>query len=125
MKGQMDRGQILVSLFANWTSPFHVSTGENKFVDFSESNSDIVAYKPLYTDSTNSEWVDFTLYAGYRKANLRKTPAYIVTTACASYKGDYFTGGEGSVLLIDEFSYIYDPMLLNAEDRAEFFSLFD
>jgi len=125
LKGQMDRGQILVSLFANWTSPFLVSTGENKFVDFSESNSDIVAYKPLYTDSTNSEWVDFTLYAGYRKANLRKTPAYIVTTACASYKGDYFTGGEGSVLLVDEFSYIYDPMLLNAEDRAEFFSLFD
>ena len=123
--GQMDKGQILICMMANWTSAFHVVTGENKFVDFSDNNKDIVAFKALYPDSTDSKWVDFTLYAGYRKSNFRKTPTYMVTTGCASYKGDYFTGGEGSVLLIDEFSYIYDPMLLNAEDRAEFFSLFD
>ena len=123
--GQMDKGQILICMMANWTSAFHVVTGENKFVDFSDNNKDIVAFKALYPDSTDSKWVDFTLYAGYRKSNFRKAPTYMVTTGCASYKGDYFTGGEGSVLLIDEFSYIYDPMLLNAEDRAEFFSLFD
>ena len=123
--GQMDKGQILICMMANWTSAFHVVTGENKFVDFSDNNKDIVAFKALYPDSTDSKWVDFTLYAGYRKSNFRKPPTYMVTTGCASYKGDYFTGGEGSVLLIDEFSYIYDPMLLNAEDRAEFFSLFD
>ena len=125
LSGQMDKGQILICMMTNWTSPFHVVTGENKFVDFSDNNKDIVAFKALYSDSTNSKWVDFTLYAGYRKSNFRKAPTYIVTTACASYKGDYFTGGEGSVLLIDEFSYIYDPMLLSEADRAEFFSLFD
>lgn len=125
LSGKMDRGQILICMMTNWTSPFHVVTGENKFVDFSDNNKDIVAFNALYSDSTNSKWVDFALYAGYRKSNFRKAPTYIVTTACASYKGDYFTGGEGSVLLIDEFSYIYDPMLLSEADRAEFFSLFD
>ncbi len=124
LKGQPDKGQILFGLFTNWTSQFHIKTNESRFVDFSESNKDIVATRAILIDNTDG-WIPFTMAAGYRKDNLRKPPTYIVTTACASYKGDYFTGGEGSVLLVDEFSYIYDPMLLNAEDRAEFFSLFD
>ena len=93
-------------------------------MDFSDANKDIVATRAILIDNTDG-WVPFTMAAGYRKDNLRKTPTYIVTTACASYKGDYFTGGEGPVLLVDEFSYIYDPMLLSEADREEFFSLFD
>jgi hypothetical protein len=125
LKGQMDKCQIQLALFTGWTAPFHVKTGDNKFVDFSTANTSIVAHNALESGSTNGKWVEFTMYVGYRKANLRKTPSYVITTGCASYRGDYFTGGEGSILLIDEFEYIYDPMKLSAEDRAIFFGLFE
>ena len=29
-------------------------------------------------------------------------------SACASYLGDYFTGGVGSLLYVDEFEFVYD-----------------
>ena len=125
LKGQMDKCQIQLALFTGWTAPFHVKTGDNKFVDFSTANTSIVAHNALESGSTNGKWVEFTMYVGYRKANLRKAPSYVITTGCASYRGDYFTGGEGSVLLIDEFEYVYDPMKLSAQDRATFFGLFD
>ena len=35
------------------------------------------------------------------------TPKYVVISACASSLGDYFTGGVGSVLYVDEFEFIY------------------
>ena len=125
LKGQMDRCQIQVALFTGWTGPFHVKTGDNKFVDFSTANTSIIAHNALETGSTNGKWAEFTMYLGYRKNNFRKLPSYAITTGCASYRGDYFTGGEGSVLLIDEFEYVYDPMKLSAQDRATFFGLFD
>lgn len=125
LKGQMDKCQIQIALFTNWTERFHVVTYNNKFVDFSSSNKDIVAHNVIEDGTTNGKWVPFTLYSGYRKDTFRKTPTYIVTTACASYRGDYFTGGKGSTLYVDEFEYVYDPMELNAQDRAKFFGLFD
>ena len=37
-----------------------------------------------------------------------RVPTYIVVVASASKYGDYFTGGDGSVLFIDDFSLEYD-----------------
>ena len=53
---------------------------------------------------------------GYKKvfqqiSNIGKTdvtPSYIVVVAAASRYGDYFTGGKGSTLYIDEFNLEYD-----------------
>ena len=33
----------------------------------------------------------------------------IVIVAAASKYGDFFTGGKGTVLYLDEFSFVYDP----------------
>ena len=43
-------------------------------------------------------------------------PTYIVISAAASRYGDYFTGGRGSTLYVDEFEFIYDPDQLTDEE---------
>jgi hypothetical protein len=45
-----------------------------------------------------------------------RTPKYIVIVGAASRYGDYFTGGKGSVLKLDEFELVYDPTQLTEED---------
>jgi hypothetical protein len=51
-----------------------------------------------------------------------RIPKYIVVAGASSRYGDYFTGGRGSVLLLDEFKLIYDPAELTAEEYAQVFS---
>ena len=52
----------------------------------------------------NADWVEFELPLEYRDF---RNPTYVVVTAASSYLGDYFTGGHGSVLLIDDFEFVY------------------
>lgn len=53
----------------------------------------------------NADWVEFELPLEYRDY---RNPTYVVVTAASSYLGDYFTGGHGSVLLIDDFEFVYE-----------------
>lgn len=48
--------------------------------------------------------ISICLFSG----NLERKPTYVVISACASYLGDYFTGGVGSLLYVDEFEFVYD-----------------
>lgn len=121
LEGQMDICQIQAAL-ADWTAPFDVNTGTNTFVEFSKSNKTILAHNEWVTGSTEGQWLPFDFYLTYR--NVKTRPSYVIVSACASRYGDYFTGATGSVMLIDEFSFIYDPMELSEEDRTTFFSLF-
>jgi len=53
------------------------------------------------------KYEQFTIKLDYR--DVTRTPKYIVIVAAASKYGDYFTGGVGSTLYLDEFEFIYDP----------------
>lgn len=53
----------------------------------------------------NADWVEFVLPLEYRDT---RTPTYVVVTAASSYLGDFFTGGDGSVLMIDELEFVYE-----------------
>ena len=48
---------------------------------------------------------EYTIRLDYR--DYRK-PKYLVIVATASKYGDYFTGGEGSTLYLDEMELTYD-----------------
>lgn len=131
LKNQPDKCSIQVALADGTTSSsnnsnyyYFVDTGANKFVDFSTSNKTLIAYNKIETGETISTYRAFTLPLGYRDVN--KTPSYAIVACCASYLGDYFTGGEGSVMLADEFEFIYDPSdeSLTDEQRRDFFNLF-
>ena len=111
--GEMDQCQILVFL-TDWSEPFHVNTSENIFVDQSQSNASIIAYgkmesdKDTFTDPEADEngYIPFTVELDWWRPDA--TPTYAVVIACASYKGDFFTGGIGSVMYVDEFEFVYD-----------------
>lgn len=113
-KGQMDKAQITIAL-ADWTAPFDINTTDGKFVDFSADY--IIAYGRLESSDAHSEYVEFTIPLEYR--SLTKIPKYIVISAASSYLGDYFTGGEGSTLYVDEFSFEYDVTKLTDQQKAK------
>ena len=120
---QMDKCQIQVGLF-EWDAPFHVNTQTGQMVNFTSSNSTVVAYTKYESDETVSAYKQFVVPFEYRRPTTR--PTYAIVTACSSYMGDYFVGGEGSQLWVDEFSFIYDPMDPDfAPYRQSFFNLFN
>lgn len=104
MKGQTDIGQIQFIL-TDWDAPFRIDTSAGTFVDV-ENDGHIIAYATLDLGQTDG-YQPFTLELEYRDRT--RTPKYIVIVAAASKYGDYFTGGVGSTLYLDEFSFVYDP----------------
>ena len=52
-----------------------------------------------------ADWMEFELPLEYRNY---RTPKYVIVTAASSYLGDYFTGGHGSTMLVDEFEFVYE-----------------
>lgn len=104
MKGTMDKCQIQVIL-ADWDMPFHINTTKGEFVDI-ENDPHIIAFARYESDEATDGYKEFTLPLEYRD-RVRK-PKYVVISAAASYLGDYFTGGEGSVMHVDEFEFIYE-----------------
>ncbi len=116
MKGQTDFAQVQMFL-TDWTEPFLISTSKKQFVDF--TSSAIIARGEIHTNETHGGYVKFTIPLVYRD---NRIPAYAVISAAASMYGDYFTGGVGSVLLLDEFELIYDPAELTEEEYNAVFS---
>lgn len=60
----------------------------------------------MYSGTTVTEYKKFELNLDYRVTN--RVPTYIVIVCSASKYGDYFVGGRGSTLYVDEFSLDYD-----------------
>ena len=117
----MDNCHIQIFL-TDWTGMFRI----NAYTDFSKSryvdfNADyILAHGEMITDNnttddadTNSGYLQFTIPLKYRSL---KDPSFIVVSGAASRYGDYFTGGEGSTLYLDELELIYDPDQLSDEE---------
>lgn len=108
MEGQTDIGQIQFIL-TDWDAPFRIDTSAGTFVDV-QNDEHIIAYASLDLGQTDG-YQPFTLELEYRDRT--RTPKYIVIVAAASKYGDYFTGGVGSTLYLDEFSFVYDPAELD------------
>ena len=108
MVGQTDIGQIQIML-TDWDKPFTINTQDKTFVDV-QNDEHIIAYASLDLGQTDG-YQPFTLELEYRDRT--RTPKYIVIVAAASKYGDYFTGGVGSTLYLDEFSFVYDPAELD------------
>ncbi len=109
LKGQQDIGQIQIIL-TDWTKPFDINTGDNVFVDVNAEY--VIGYGTMDLNAT-SGYQKFELKVEYRD-KVRK-PTYIVIVGASSKYGDYFTGGEGSTLYLDEFEFVYDPNQLGIE----------
>lgn len=112
MSGQTDICSIEVYL-VNWSSQFHINTSKKQFLP--KDDPSIIAYGALYSDVNDSAYKQFTIPIQYRRTN--ETPTYVVIACSASRYADYFTGGIGSLLKVDEFELVYDPAQLTATER--------
>ena len=112
LKGQMDYCSIRVFL-TDWSSQFDINTSTATFLQ--DDDPSIIATASLYSNVTNGNYVRFTMPIEYRDTD--RNPTFIEIIGAASRYGDYFTGGKGSVLLLDEFELVYDPAELTEEER--------
>ena len=104
LKGSNDTGRIFVVL-ADWDEQFHVISSSNQFLD-TQKDPGIIAYGELQTDKNTDGFKPFTIDIEYRSSD--RIPKWVVIVASSSALGDYYTGGSGSKLWIDEFLFEYE-----------------
>lgn len=105
LAGQNDIGKIFVVL-TDLTSPYVVNNSTNPPTLFDPNDECVIAYGELEDNvGTGGEYKPFTINIEYRD---NRKPSYVILVAVASKYADYFTGGVGSVMYIDEFSFGFD-----------------
>ena len=100
-KGTLDNGHVFVML-TDWDRQFTVDPAKEQFVDPDDEH--VIGYGKVTFDHTMDGYEKFNLRIDYRDD---RTPKFVVIVASSSALGDYFTGGEGSTLFLDEFRFVY------------------
>lgn len=120
-KGDYDEGQIKVAI-GNWS---HTKNGGSKECPIAVNTTDssknplpaqwnlktldgTIAYcDMIFTQEHNDDgWMKVTLPLEYN--NTATIPTHIVISAASSRLGDYFTGGKGSTMYLDDIELLYD-----------------
>jgi len=103
--GQPDTCIVWVALIDS-DEPFEIRTEPKNRHLFDPDGDYVIAYGKLECAQTISEYVPFEFELDYKSTS--RKPKYLLVTASASKYGDYFTGGNGSTLYLDDFELIYD-----------------
>lgn len=103
--GQPDTCHIYIAL-TDWTAPYQIRTNPNNRQLFNKEADYIIAYGELLYSGTMNNYAPFEIELEYR--DYFTNPTYIQITCAASKYGDFFTGANGAVLYVDEFSLDYD-----------------
>ena len=101
MEGQLDKGHVMVIL-SDWTTPYDVCP-PSSLLDF-DNDPGIIGYGKVVFDKEMQAYEKFTVDIEYRN---ERTPKLITIVCSSSALGDYFTGGAGSTLYLDEFKLTY------------------
>ncbi len=105
LKGQPDTCVIWCALIDQDT-PFEIRTNPKDRQLFDPAGSYVVAYGKMECGENVDNYIPFEFELNYTSTS--RVPKYILITASASKYGDYFTGGNGAVLCIDDFVLEYD-----------------
>jgi len=113
-KGDPDVGIIYIAIldsqmdepYNDSTFPIIVKTKDKKTL-FSKDDPNVIAYGELViTESTAGDaLVEFNIPLTYKRTDMKA--ANIAIVASASRYGDYFAGGSGSTLYIDDLQLVY------------------
>ena len=101
MEGQLDKGHVMVIL-SDWTTPYDICP-PSSLLDF-DKDPGIIGYGKVVFDKEMQAYEKFTVDIEYRN---ERTPKLITIVCSSSALGDYFTGGAGSTLYLDEFKLTY------------------
>lgn len=105
LKGTPDECQIYIAL-TDWDEPFRVRTKPSDLSLFDKNDPHVIAYGELISGQDQTEWKTHTIQLNYR--DNKRTPKYILVVCSSSRYGDFFTGGDSSVLQLDNFNLIYE-----------------
>lgn len=90
----------------DWDEPIEIRTRKSERKLFDPNDPNIIAYATFQSGEATTAYQKITLDLAYRATN--RTPKYLVVVCSASKYGDYFTGGAGSSLTVDELSVTFD-----------------
>lgn len=105
LKGRPDTCIIWCSLI-DQDEPFEIRTNPKNRQLFDPAGSYVVAYGKFESGQNIDSYIPFEITLDYRSTS--RVPKYILVTASASKYGDYFTGGNGAVLYVDDLRLEYD-----------------
>lgn len=105
LRGKSDTCHIYVAL-SDKSEPYVIRTRPSERQLFNKNDANIIAYGEFLSAATQSSYKQITIPLDYRATN--RTPKYIIIVCAASKYGDYYTGGAGSTLFIDEMELVYE-----------------
>ena len=113
LRRKPDSCQIYVALigdqdeeqFNGNTYPIILRTRPSELKLFNPRSDNVIAYAQLTQGDNVEKWTTETLTLDYRHTN--RTPKYIVIVASSSKYGDYFIGGDETLLQLDNIRLLY------------------
>ena len=105
LKGEPDTCIVWCALIDS-AEPFEIRTNPKNRHLFNPDGPEVIAYGKFQSGQSIPEYIPFEFNLEYKATN--RVPKYILIVASASKYGDYFTGGNGSVLCLDDFELMYD-----------------
>ena len=115
MKGANDKGVIYIALlsehsetYSGNTFPIVVKTKSSERRIFNKDESHVIGYGEWTSQeatSSDNSMIPFEIPITYKRTDVK--PVSIIVVCSASYWGDYFSGGGGSVMYIDDFTLNY------------------
>lgn len=86
--------------------PFEIRTNPKNLSLFNPSGDYVIAYGNIMYGHDVDKYIKFEFDLKYNDTS--RTPTYLILAASASKYGDYFTGGVGSILWVDDIELEYD-----------------
>lgn len=105
MKGQPDTCIVWCALI-DQAEPFEIRTRPSNRQLFDPEGSYVVAYGKVEFGEDIPSYIPFEFDLKYTSTS--RVPRYILITGSASKYGDFFTGGNGAVLTLDDFELVFD-----------------
>lgn len=116
LKNRPDTCIVWVAL-GDWELQENPESGEKTAVEirtddkgtgqyFDKNDSHVIAYGEMTCGTNVGEYTPFSVELEYRATN-RKPTAILIVCSASKY-GDYFTGGPGATMWVDDFSFEYD-----------------
>lgn len=103
--GKPDTCIVWVAL-GDWSEPVEIRTNPKNSKYFDKNDANIIAYGEMNCGETVSSYREFEIELDYRSTS--RVPKYLLIVCSASKFGDYFTGGPGATMWVDDFSFEYD-----------------
>lgn len=105
LKGRPDTCIVWCALIDS-QEPFEVRTNPSNRHLFDPDGDEVVAYGKMEVGHNVDQYTPFEIVLNYKSTS--RVPRYLIIVSSASKFGDYFTGGNGAVLYVDDFTFDWD-----------------